>query len=189
MIIELTQYTYIQDAMTALQAWAALAKIYKKNMRANHIMLKQQFYLYQHNPNALIREYIAGITTLASCLHGIGVSLLEDDIIDVLIFNLEKEWSNIGASLCSSESLTTMSQASAMLISKEGRWGGPPLEYDTDPTIYAAKSGKSGNHRTGSITCFRCKKTGHMAQSCRAPAPAEESEGADLTYNEEDYAW
>jgi len=63
-----------------------------------------------------ISAYVNSITDLARKLNAIGVSLSDQEITDVLIFNLDNEYSSIAASLITSkEELTTTDVKSAFL--------------------------------------------------------------------------
>jgi hypothetical protein len=42
-----------------------------------------------------IQSYISSILSLTSLLQSIGIKLDADDIIDVLVFNLDKLWGSI----------------------------------------------------------------------------------------------
>jgi hypothetical protein len=78
------------------------------NSRSTHIDLKRQFYGFEHDTSASISTYVNGITDLARKLNAIGVSLSDQEITDVLIFNLDNEYSSIASSLVASkEELTT----------------------------------------------------------------------------------
>ena len=101
-----TQYTYVRDARNGWAAWHALSTLYEKPSRANRIHLKRAFYGYIKSPSTEIQEYIDGITTLATQLRAIGVDLDDDDIIDVLLYNLDESWSNVSGSIIASDDIT-----------------------------------------------------------------------------------
>ena len=102
--VEPSQYTYIHDTKNGPEAWKALKDIYEKNSRSTCIILKQQFYGFVHDTSASISAYVNGITDLARKLNDIGVSLSDQDITDVLILNLDNEYSSIATSLIVLES-------------------------------------------------------------------------------------
>ncbi|PPQ88013.1 hypothetical protein CVT25_001098, partial [Psilocybe cyanescens] len=90
---------------------------------------------FNHDINAPIQKYIAGITELAGKLKAIGVELTDEDIMDVLIFNLDTEYSNIAASLMTKDKLT-ITDVTSTLIEEEQRKGGAPQSTDTATTLY-----------------------------------------------------
>jgi len=67
-----------------------------------------------------IQNFITGILDLSTQLRGIGIKLLEDDIIDVIIFNLHESWSSFAASLTTSQFALIVADMTSMLIDEEG---------------------------------------------------------------------
>ena len=86
-----------------------------------HISLKRQFYGYQHDKAQPIMEYIPDITNLAAWLKAIKVTLTDEDIIDVLIFNLNESWGNIAGSLTATIGEMKLSDVKGALVDEEGR--------------------------------------------------------------------
>jgi hypothetical protein len=165
--IEPNQYMHIQDGPAT---WKVLANIYEKNSRAARISLQWEFYTYRHNPERPIMEYITGIISLASCLCSIKVKLEESEIVDVIIFNLHGEYSNIAGSLTARKYKMSVADITGTLVNKE-TWKG--IEYpelgDVAHVAYSAKSGKKfpSRHRANnSITWFVCGEKGHFASDC-----------------------
>ena len=66
LMINATQYSYIHDTSNRVEAWQALKDIYEKNSHATCIMLKWQFYGYQHDKSRPIADYISGVSNLAA---------------------------------------------------------------------------------------------------------------------------
>jgi len=177
--VDTDQYQYIQDATTGPEAWEALSKVYEKRSRANRIALKREFYGYQHNLDAPIQDYISGILGSARKLKAIGVKLEDTDIMDVLLFNLHADWSNIAGTLCATtDDLDTISDITGSLQDEEGRRGG----YNETPNVVMQATGgcsncgklghskaqcwAKGGGKEGQGRCFNCQKEGHLARNC-----------------------
>lgn len=180
--VDSDQYQYIQDATNGPEAWKALSKIYEKNSRANRVALKRQFYGFSHDDTKPIQEYISGILELATRLKSIGVKLEDNDIMDVLLFNLDNSWSNIAASLCATvDDLGTVSDITGALLDEEGRRGGPDSDQTENSAFHVESRQKacSNCQKSGHLTkdcwakggqgkkkCFKCQKEGHLSFNC-----------------------
>src|ERR1700678_2873536 len=86
--IEHDQKAYIRDCNNGVEAWSSLKAIYQKNSRSNRITLKRQFNTFRHDTSKPITDYINGITTLGNQVKAIGVIVVDEDICDVIIYQL-----------------------------------------------------------------------------------------------------
>jgi LTR polyprotein gag-polypeptide-like protein/zinc knuckle protein len=185
--VEASQYTYIRNSTNGIEAWNALKEIYEKNSRATRISLKRQFYGFVHDTNAPISAYVNGISDLAGKLKAIGIALTDEEVTDVLIFNLDNEYSSIAASLTSTKGELKISEVTSALIEEEQRRGGGPT-VDSAISLYSNSGhgppGRRGPHRdrreglSDNRKCFRCGRTGHISHDCHA---RKTFDGKDIT--------
>ena len=180
------QVIHIRDCTDAPSAWSALERVYLRNSSANRISLKRRLYGTRHDPKDSIHIYINNITNLASQLHAMGVNIGDEDITDVLIFNLPSSYDPVATALMTRHGKLTVSDISAALIEYESR-NKSEANPDGDLSVYFAKSGirgkgkfsKDSDGANNGVTCHRCRKTGHYARDCTAPAPVQ-PEGANF---------
>jgi hypothetical protein len=181
--IDPSQYQYISDAEDGIDAWKRLQKVYEKNSRANRIALMRQFYNAQHDPSRPITDYINSITKVAARLKAIGVKIEDSTVIDVLIMNLDDQWSNMATSLSATmDDLNVVSDVTGSLIDEEGRRKAiNDLAANSDQALAARGTGKYFPNKH----CFTCGKKGHIARRC----PDRKEENMTANVSVDDYAF
>jgi hypothetical protein len=166
--VQPSQYTYIRDCINGPEAWKALQNAYERNSRATRIALKRQFYGFEHNAEEPMPTYVNGITDLAAKLRAIGITLSDEDITDVLIFNLNDKYSGIASTLVATKDELKISDVVNTLLEEERRMGGPMPELSTALMTYNNGMGPKGRKGLRDRTCYRCGRTGHVMGMCRA---------------------
>jgi hypothetical protein len=79
--------------------------------------------------------------------------------MDVLLFNLQRDWSNIAATLCATtDELNVVEDVTGPLLDEEGRRGGPSTDHEPESALRASHQ----------ITCSHRKKQGHRNADCWA---------------------
>ena len=200
--VDPSQYTYVRNSTNSVEAWKALKDIYEKNSRSTRISLKQQFYGFKHDTNAPMSAYVNGITDLARKHKGIGIELTDQEITDVLIFNLDNEYSIIAASLMAAKEELKVTEVTSTLIEEERRKGGS-LNMDGATALLANSNHKyfatgppgrrsPNRDRQKDITnyrqCYRCGRPGHILRNCIATTSADgkpitEKETSSIAYH------
>ncbi|QRV94608.1 gag-polypeptide of LTR copia-type [Ceratobasidium sp. AG-Ba] len=160
--IEASQYVYIRSCTKGDEAWTIFKNMYEKNSRSNRVTLKRAFYTYQHDISRPIREFTGGLTSLGHQLKALGVNLEDDDIIDVIIYSLHADWSNIAGTLTANQGEMKLSDVISALVDEEARRA-PAVSTETSLNAVTGRAGKQGEDRR---TCYACGKRGHIAARC-----------------------
>jgi hypothetical protein len=173
--VESLQYVHICDCSDGAAAWAALQGVYTKKSQANCVALKKLLYNFKHNTTHPIQSYISSIISLASSLQSIGVKLDANDIIDVLVFNLDKSWGSVADSLLARDELT-MEDAKGILQGAKGCCGGVLSSGDTSNLALVAwqasggrggqRNSNGGSAQSSKVVCWRCDRDGHKVADC-----------------------
>jgi hypothetical protein len=145
--VETSQYVHIRSCMKSADAWQAFKDLYEKNSWANCITLKQAFYTFKHDPERPIRDFINSITMLADQLKALGVSLSDEDIIDVIIYALHSDWSNIAGTLTASQATLRLADVVSRLVGEEARRNPAPEAPELGMKAALMHSGKRWEDR------------------------------------------
>ena len=128
--------------------------------------------------------YVNGITDLAGKLKAIGITLTDEEITDILIHNLDNEYSSIAASLIASKGDLKVSEVTSALIEEEQRRG--TSKIDPAMSLYSnngphGQRGPNQDRREGFSDyrkCFHCGRTRHISRDCHAKKTFD---GKDIT--------
>ena len=160
------QYNHIRKSTTGPAAWTALRNVHEKNTRGARITLKREFYMAAHNPDHPVRKYTNRITDLANRLNAIGVSLKDDDIVDVMIYGLHPSWSSITATLSTTQGDLKLADVINALEDEEARRAQEAVSEPPETALIARSRTRTQNARPRSANCYVCDQPGHIARDC-----------------------
>ncbi|KAF8702232.1 hypothetical protein RHS03_06389, partial [Rhizoctonia solani] len=173
-----SEMVHVRDCKTAHQAWTALEEIYARSSRANRIALRQKMNMVSLVDDD-VQDYVAQISDLAARLRASGVNISDEEEADILIMNLPSTWNHVASSLMIRPGVLTVKDVATVLreelVRREHEKNGGRI------AAFAARSttGQKNRNQAPSVDrreCYRCRKRGHIAANCDAPAPVSRSE-------------
>jgi hypothetical protein len=87
--------------------------------------------------------------------------LMDDDIIDILIFNLHESWGNLAVTLTTITGKLKIADVKGALMDEEGRHGKPETGSETNVALVV-----KANQKGESVECYCCHKIGHYMGNC-----------------------
>lgn len=166
----------------------------ESRMRAAFFALKQG--------KASMRDYVQKARHLASCVVTSPIDMasqvhvfvygLREGIVRYRLTRDEPKTLEEAFALALREDYTvSASYAKPPVASSQAKDGPEPMEIDAlesgvlNPSAARVARGQANGHARRALICFRCRKSGHRAAECRAPAPvvavAEASDVSDAT--------
>jgi hypothetical protein len=97
------------------------------------------------------------ITSLAMQLRAISVELKDDNIIDVLIISLPKDYKALTTSLSTQTGTLTLANVTSAILDKQMCQKGPIFNQDLNNIALSAQDMRK---------CFNCGKVGHISKHC-----------------------
>ncbi|XP_050875937.1 uncharacterized protein LOC127079600 [Lathyrus oleraceus] len=195
----------VGDCESAKQAWEILEKAYDGAVKAKVIRLqtyKRQFELTQMEDKETINDYITRITRLINQIKSYGETILEQNVVSKVLRSLTPRFDNIVVAIEESKDLTTLSkdELQSSLEAHEQRMDERgadkakaeiALQYSTSEK--GESSSKDSGHSNGfkkrdvsKVQCYKCRKFGHFANSCRGKSNENHNNEAKVAREEVD---
>ncbi|KAG3097317.1 hypothetical protein PI125_g15741 [Phytophthora idaei] len=141
-----------------------------------------------------MRDYVQKTRHLASCIVTKPIDMASQ--VHVFVFGMREGMTRYCLTRAEPSTLEeafalalredyVVASSYARALTETARESAPePMEIDAIATSNSRQrngSRGSGGRNGRSLTCFRCRKTGHRATVCRAPAPVHAHVDADIT--------
>ena len=120
--IQDTMIGHIHDAESPKKAWYELVKIYETNTKARKLELKNEFNTVSKK-NLTVNEYALKIKGIVESLASIGVSVEDDDKVEVCLRGLTPAYKKSKTSIQTRENIPNFSDLISMLIIEEKNLG------------------------------------------------------------------
>lgn len=110
-----TMIGHIQDAHTPAEAWQNLVQMFQTNTKARKLQLKQELHIVEKK-NMCINEYSLKIKGDVESLASNNVSVDDDDLVNVFLNGLGKEYKPFKTSITFRENVPNFWDLVSMLI-------------------------------------------------------------------------
>jgi len=109
---------HIQDAHTPTETWQNLVQMFQTNTKARKLQLKQELHIVEKK-NMSINEYSLKIKGIVESLASIKLSVDDDDLVNVCLNGLGKEYKPFRTSITVKENVPNFQDLVSMLIVEE----------------------------------------------------------------------
>lgn len=187
----------VKEAEGGKALWKVLKEKYEKATPWKRMHARKAFQQCRHDPSHPIETHIANVKAQKAILTGLGVTVSDDEVMDVILINLDDSFDQIRINILSQTSLT-LEVAISMLTSNSGAAFNVKQEEFT-PSLLAVNAARAGRGRqeqeslsdgrqndpttfwmddkgyrwcnVNSRDCHRCGRSGHIAAFCMFAMP------------------
>lgn len=182
----------LEDCTTAASIWTALERLYNSKTLPNRIHLQHKFYTFKMLESKSIDENIDDFLKLVSGLSSVNVSVSEEVQAILLLSSLPAQYNQLKETLKYGRETLTIEDVTNAAKSKEIELKEVKEEASTSQRsgdAYVARGrperrdgykGKNFKNKSRSrsrtkLTCWYCKKEGHIKKDCYARKKRMES--------------
>lgn len=186
----------VKDCTGAKAIWKVLKEKYEKPTPWKRMHARKAFQQCRHDPSHPIETHIANVKAQKAILTGLGVTVSDDEVMDVILINLDDSFDQIRINILSQTALT-LDTAINMLTSNSGAaFSVKQEEFIPLLAGNAARVGRGRQEQEGlsdgrqndpstfwlddkgyrwcnvnSRDCHRCGRSGHIAAFCMFAMP------------------
>src|SRR3569623_589670 len=113
---------HIQDANTPKEAWSSLVTLYETNTKARKLQLKNELHTVEKKSTS-VNDYTLKIKGICDQLASIGVSVDDDDKVEVCLRGLGPAYKQFKTSIQTRENIPNFADLISMLIIEEKNLG------------------------------------------------------------------
>lgn len=93
-------YAYlVEDLSSAKEAWEALKGHFEKTSLASRISARESLYSIFHDPSRPIDSYIKDVSSSCAMLKALGVTVSDDEIINLILMHLDPSFHHVRTSI------------------------------------------------------------------------------------------
>lgn len=154
--IESNYQHQISESATAPEIWASLNQRYNTVSRACRCQYRAAFWNASHNPSLNVDTFINDVCLEARRLTQIDITISDNEIAEVLIFNLDSSWQLVKSTLMASSTIS-LSEVELQLMNHQHQLDGLPGH---EPSVISAANAVRLRK------CFLCDDEKHLFDKC-----------------------
>ncbi len=168
-------YTLFEECETAMEAWEALANLFKNKSQARRLQLKTEMSNLRMETGESLTKYFARAKRLKSQLASVGTQVPDDELALTVLAGLPDEYAMIRKIMVNTDKALSMDEVLPKLMMDETSHDKP----QSGTKAYVAKpgSGHAPRRQAGAPytfskkpkedrKCHHCGKPGHFKKDC-----------------------
>jgi hypothetical protein len=177
----------ISKEKTAEDLMKALTRMYEKPSASNKVFLMKRLFNMKKPENRSIQEHLNDFNTITSQLESVGITFDDEVLALVILSSLPESWDGLvmAVSNSSGSSILNFKDVVGVLLDEDTRRRNNSPSDVSGSALNTEERGRSskkyngrGNGRSQSrrgqsrgpqMTCWNCKKKGHLKRDCKAP--------------------
>lgn len=172
LLVEPTNYSYVQNCSTAKEAWDALEKAFEDSGVLRRMDLLKYFARLELGDCDSMEDYVNKMCAAHQKLVKSGTSIPEDVAAQLMLSGLPEEYRPMVMAICNNGKDLTIDLVRTNLL-QEIRHEASGSDSAIALMSKKNKKKQTAKSKNNAITCFECDKKGHYANKC--PSKKKES--------------
>ena len=168
---------YVRNSKNATDAWNNLANHFEEKSLSRKIFYRRKLYSARLEKGSTMVNHVNSIKTIAEHLEALDDSVLEKDLVMILISSLPEEYNNLITALetLKDDKLTWNYVTDRIINEYERKKGGDVKQRkEVHDALFSSKKydKRYGNERSGGkpdiskLKCHFCNEKGHFQRDC-----------------------
>lgn len=172
----------VKDCQTARDVWVRLYEIYQSKGPARKAMLLKRLILTKMEGTS-VRDHVRSFFDIVDRLKDLDIEINNDMLSIILLYSLPEEYDNFRCAIESRDELPKPESLKIKVIEEsDARQSKSSVVTTNSDALTATVTCEKGTRNQfkfkSNITCYRCRKKGHLARNCRTRQVANRMENA-----------
>uniref|UniRef100_A0A1J3F7G4 Retrovirus-related Pol polyprotein from transposon TNT 1-94 n=1 Tax=Noccaea caerulescens TaxID=107243 RepID=A0A1J3F7G4_NOCCA len=173
----------IEHCVTAAEMWSLLDELYTESTLPNRIHLQLKFYTFKMNDSRSVDQNVDDFLKIVAEMNSLDVKVTDEVQAILFLTSLSSNYDQLAHTLKYGRETLTLKEVVSAVRSRERELAETSREYkNSAASLYTRERGRSyskgpkdsngrGRSRSNSrsrVTCWYCKKEGHVKKDCYA---------------------